>query len=342
MLQPLTAQQNKRPVAEKSGLHPRSKHRGQYDFEQLIQANTKLAEFVTLNDYNEASIDFANPQAVKTLNQALLKHFYNISDWNIPEKYLCPPIPGRADYLHYIADLLSTVNGGVIPYGRHIRVLDIGVGANGIYPLIGQREYGWQFIGTDIDPTAIVNAQKTVNANIGLSEVIKLRLQTSFTNIFTGIVQKNEAFDISMCNPPFHRSLQEAQAGSARKWQNLNKNTGKNQGKNQSKNKEKNEPILLNFGGQNGELHFEGGEDAFVNRMIKESQIFKSQCLWFTTLISKATTLPGVYRALKNANAVTVKTIDMSQGQKKSRIVAWTFLNATQQKHWRNKHWSIK
>lgn len=342
MLQPLTAQQNKRPVAEKSGLHPRSKHRCQYDFEQLIQANTKLSEFVKLNDYNDASIDFANPQAVKTLNQALLKHFYNISDWDIPEKYLCPPIPGRADYLHYVADLLSTVNGGVIPYGRHIRVLDIGVGANAIYPLIGQREYGWQFIGADIDPTAIVNAQKTVNANVGLSEVIKLRLQTSLTNIFTGIMQKNETFDISMCNPPFHRSLQEAQAGSARKWQNLNKNTGKNQGKNQSKNKEKNKPSLLNFGGQNGELHCEGGEDAFVNRMINESTIFKSQCLWFTTLISKVTTLPGVYRALKNANAVTVKTIGMSQGQKKSRIVAWTFLNATQQNNWRNKHWSIK
>ena len=339
MLQPLTAHQNKRSVAEKSGLHPRNKHRGQYDFEQLIQVNTKLAEFVILNDYNnDASIDFANPQAVKTLNQALLKHFYNISNWDIPEEYLCPPIPGRADYLHYVADLLSTVNGGVIPYGKHIRVLDIGVGANSIYPLIGQREYGWQFIGADIDPTAIVNAQKTVNANAGLSEIIKLRLQTSPTNTFTGIVQKDEAFDISMCNPPFHRSLQEAQAGSARKWQNLNKNTYKNQ----SKNKEKNEPILLNFGGQNGELYCEGGEGAFVNRMINESTIFKSQCLWFTTLISKATTLPSVYRALKNANAVTVKTIEMSQGQKNSRIVAWTFLNATRQKNWRNKHWSIK
>ncbi|HYN54211.1 MAG TPA: 23S rRNA (adenine(1618)-N(6))-methyltransferase RlmF, partial [Methylotenera sp.] len=204
----------KEPPIEKLGLHPRNKHRGRYDFEQLILANSALASFVKLNAYNDASIDFANPQAVKALNQALLKQFYDIANWDIPAQYLCPPIPGRADYLHYIADLLGSANGGVIPHGESVRLLDIGVGANAIYPLIGYREYGWHFVGADIDPIAIANAQRILDANIGLSDVIKLCLQTTPTNIFKGIVQQNETFDITLCNPPFHASLNDALAGT--------------------------------------------------------------------------------------------------------------------------------
>jgi 23S rRNA (adenine1618-N6)-methyltransferase len=39
-----------------------------------------------------------------------------------------PPIPGRADYIHQIADLLATCNKKVVPTGADIRILDIGVG----------------------------------------------------------------------------------------------------------------------------------------------------------------------------------------------------------------------
>ncbi len=333
------AQQRKEPPIEKSGLHPRNKHRGRYNFEKLVQSNAKLAEFVKLNAYNDTSIDFANPQAVKALNQALLKQFYNIANWDIPAQYLCPPIPGRADYVHYLADLLASTNGDVIPYGESIRVLDIGVGANAIYPLIGYREYGWHFVGADIDPIAIANAQRILDANIMLSEVIKLRLQATPTNIFKGIVQQNETFDITMCNPPFHASLNDALTGTQRKLRNLalsqNKNiTRENIPQSRASNKTVDKTSALNFGGQGAELYCDGGEEAFVIRMINESVLIKNQCFWFTSLISKATTLPAVYRALKKANALEIKTIDMAQGQKKSRLVAWTFLNADQQCNW--------
>lgn len=307
---------------EKTSLHPRNKHRGRYDFDHLIQVSPSLASFVRLNDYNDASIDFANPQAVKSLNQALLKQFYNISDWNIPAQYLCPPIPGRADYLHYLADLLASANGGVIPQGESVRVLDIGVGANVIYPLIGNREYGWRFVGADIDAIALANAQGILNANSSLSTAVELRIQTSPSSIFKGLVGHGETFDLTMCNPPFHASLDEARSGTKRKWQNLGKNVGKGNSS------------VLNFGGQAAELYCAGGEEAFVSSMINESMQIATQCLWFTTLISKASSLPSVYRALKKASALQVKTIDMAQGQKKSRIVAWTFLNTKQQHEW--------
>ncbi len=307
---------------EKTALHPRNKHRGRYDFDQLMQANPALASFVKLNAYNDASIDFANPHAVKALNGALLKHFYNISQWDIPAQYLCPPIPGRADYLHYIADLLASTNGGVIPQGDSVRVLDIGVGANAIYPLIGHREYGWRFVGADIDPVALKNAQHVFESNIDLSASIELRLQPIASAIFKGIVGLDDQFDLTICNPPFHASLHEASAGTQRKWQNLNKNS--------ASYKEE----VLNFGGQAAELYCAGGEESFVNRMVSESKQIATQCLWFSTLISKAASLPSVYRALKNVNALQVKTIDMAQGQKKSRVVAWTFLNTSQQRAW--------
>lgn len=303
----------------KNRLHPNNKHQGRYDFEQLIQANPALAQFVKLNAYHDASIDFANPQAVKALNKALLIQHYNILDWDIPPQYLCPPIPGRADYLHYLADLLSD-SKKIVP-NKVVRVLDIGVGANAIYPLIGNREYGWHFVGADIDVLALKNAQRILNANAGLAEVIELRLQTMPSCIFKGIIPPNEFYNLTLCNPPFHASLAEAKAGTQRKWRNL--------GKVAAKNTDKSTSAKLNFGGQANELYCEGGENAFVNRMITESVQFKTQCLWFSTLISKAENLPEVYRTLKRVNALKVKTINMTQGQKQSRIIAWTFFDLT-------------
>jgi 23S rRNA (adenine1618-N6)-methyltransferase len=301
----------------KAGLHPRNKHRDRYDFVQLIQASSALAPYVKLNEYGDVSIDFSNAIAVKALNQALLKQFYGISIWDIPSKYLCPPIPGRADYLHYLADLLGSKNADVMPQEESIRGLDIGVGANIIYPLIGNHEYGWHFVGADIDINALKNAQYIVDEN-RLSNMIELRLQTSSNSIFKGVIKQGEFFDFTMCNPPFHASLADAQAGTQRKWRGLAKNIGKNRVNAQ--------PTALNFGGQTTELYCEGGEESFVTAMINESKQFATQCLWFTTLISKAASLPCVYRALKKVNALEVKTIAMTQGQKQSRIVAWTFI----------------
>ena len=176
-------------------------------------------------------------------------------------------------------------------------------------------------VGTDIDPVALTNAQAVLDANPGLNEVIALRLQSSPKAIFSGVFQSEESFDITLCNPPFHASLAEANAGSQRKWKNLGKQSGKK--------------TVLNFGGQNAELWCPGGEEAFVCRMVAESVAFGGRCLWFTTLISKSVTLPAVYRALEMAGVQEYRTQDMAQGQKKSRIVAWTFLDESQQRVWR-------
>ena len=308
-------------VVTKTNLHTRNLHRDRYDFPQLISANPELAKFVALNEFGNESINFVDPAAVLALNRALLLHYYKIKEWDIPAQYLCPPIPGRVDYLHYLADLLSESNSGNIPRGDRVRVLDIGVGANCIYPLVGHAVYGWKFVGTEVDAVALDNAQRIVEAN-QLRDEIELRFQPSPNSIFADVTFEDEFFDLTLCNPPFHASLAEARQGSQRKWKNLGKENNKHK-----------KPIL-NFGGQSLELCCEGGEEAFVTRMIEESESGRNNCLWFTTIISKSSTLPHVYRALKYSGAIDNRTIEMSQGQKKSRILAWTFMDKKQREDW--------
>ncbi len=311
---------------EKIILHPRNKHRERYNFKQLVDTCHALAPFVKLNQYNDESIDFFDAAAVKMLNNALLKYFYNINHWDIPPNYLCPPIPGRADYIHYAADLLSGKNNGIIPTGNNIKCLDIGTGANCIYPIIGINEYGWSFTGTDIDPVAIESADKIIELNPVLKGKIELRLQTNAATIFTGIIQRSECFDLTVCNPPFHASVAEARAGTIKKLNNL-------------KRRKITKPIL-NFGGQNNELWCEGGLERFVQTMISDSKQFADSCFWFTALISKSEYLESIYESLKKAGAVEVKTIPMGQGNKISRIVAWTFLTPEKQKKWGETRWA--
>lgn len=292
-------------------LHPRNRHNGNYDFETLIGALPELKQFVSLNKFGNESIDFANPDAVRALNKALLKQYYNISYWELPKTNLCPPIPGRADYIHHIADILAESNNGVIPTGSGVKILDIGVGANCIYPIIGHQEYGWTFVGTEVDKPAKLTAENIINHNPELKDSISIRLQQSKRQIFKDIIQPEERFEMTICNPPFHNSKEEATKGTQRKLKNLGKAA---EGK----------PIL-NFSGQNNELWYEGGELAFITNMIYESVHFKTQCQWFSSLVSKKENLKPFNTILKKVNAAAVKTIEMEQGNKVSRILVWRF-----------------
>ena len=293
-------------------LHPRNLHNNRYDFEALIKTNPDLQEFVKPNKYGDLSIDFANPQAVITLNKALLSHFYGIKNYTIPEGYLCPPIPGRADYIHHIADLLAISNNGVIPKGNTIKGLDVGIGANGIYAIIGASVYDWDFVGSDIEIESIKSVENIVNSNESLKGKIECKLQLNSQNIFTGIINKDDFYNFTLCNPPFHKSLKDAMDGNKRKIQNLTK--------------QKITKNTLNFGGKNNELWCKGGEIAFITNMIKESLEFKNNVFWFTTLVSKKENLPLIYKKLEDIKVSEMKTIDMSQGQKITRVIAWSFL----------------
>ena len=299
--------------AQKPGLHPRNRHHHRYDLATLCQVTPELAQFLTRTPAGEQSVDFANPLAVKALNKALLAYFYQVANWDIPEGFLCPPVPGRADYIHHLADLLGETTGAI---PADASVLDVGTGANCIYPLIGVHEYGWRFTGSEVHAQALASAQAIISGNPGLTRSIRLRRQKDPAAIFNGIIHKNEQYDATLCNPPFHDSAASARAGSERKRRNLG----------QDKND------ALNLGGQQQELWCEGGEVAFIKTMIAESQAFGRQVMWFTTLVSRGENLPPLYRALTDVGAVKVVKKEMAQGQKQSRFIAWTFMDDDQRR----------
>lgn len=290
-------------------MHSNNIHNTSYDFKALIKAHPALSKFVYLGKSDINTINFADTEAVLHLNKALLLHHYGLTDWGIPTHYLCPPIPGRADYIHHIHDLLT--EDGI---HTNVKGLDIGVGANCVYPILGNRIYNWHMIGVDIDPTAIASAKKNVNATDALKDAIEIRQQPNNANIFEGVILKDDYFHFTMCNPPFHNSEEDAVKGTLRKLRNLG-----DLAPSQSKKE-----IVLNFGGQANELWCNGGEALFIKRMIKQSVAFKTQVGWFTTLVSKKENLVAIYKQLNKLKA-TYKTIAMEQGQKQSRMVAWKF-----------------
>ncbi|MCB0482426.1 MAG: 23S rRNA (adenine(1618)-N(6))-methyltransferase RlmF [Flavobacteriales bacterium] len=312
---------------EKPRLHPRNQNRERYDLSALITSIPELKKHIIPNKHGQKSVDFANPQAVKLLNKALLHHYYGIEHWDFPDKNLCPPIPGRADYIHHVADLLSENNFGKIPTGDAILCLDVGVGASCIYPIIGVVEYGWKFIGSEIDPQSIATAEHIASSNPRLDKLVEFRLQSKSKDAFFGIINKEEKIDLSICNPPFHASKEDADNGSRRKVKNL---TGK-----------KEKVPELNFAGISSELICDGGENKFIQNMIRESGKFSKNCLWFTTLVSKQSNLKGIYKSLENHKVSQVRTIPMGTGNKSSRIVAWSFLTKEEQKEWRESRWRI-
>lgn len=299
-------------MASKTKLHPRNLHLDGYNFERLVSQTPELEAFMVKNPVGQSTVDFQDPRAVRMLNRALLRTHYDIEFWDIPAGYLCPPIPGRVDYIHHLADLLAEDNNvQEAPRGRHIKALDIGTGASLVYPLIGQSAYGWRFTGVDVDANAVKSARQIRDVN---KLDIDLRLQNNSENIFRGVIQPDDAFHVTLCNPPFHGSLEQANKGTQRKWASLGKGRS----------------TKLNFGGREAELWYPGGEIKFIARMVAESMDFAKQCLWFTSLVSKKDNLQPLHRILGKARVAEYKVVEMAQGQKTSRFIAWTYFKKKQ------------
>lgn len=301
--------------------HERNIHSGQYDLDELVRILPEIKEYIIQTPSGRDSLDFSDSKAVLLLNKALLKKYYNVDNWMIPEGYLCPPVPGRADYIHYASDLLGEINRGEVPRGKGVNALDIGTGANCIYPIIGSQAYGWKFTATEIDPLSLKVARLIVQSNGSLSKHVKILQQKQKQFILKNMIGEKDRFDLTVCNPPFHSSKNEAVEANVRKWKNLRK-----EGEDKTPHR--------NFGGMENELWYPGGETAFISKMIKESSDYGSQVCWFTSLVSKKENLKFLKDQLKLFKVQEQRVIEMSQGQKQSRLIAWTFLSPTDRSIW--------
>lgn len=294
-------------------MHKNSLHTNSYDFELLTKNHEALKSHVFVNDYQNQTIDFSNPEAVKALNTALLYTHYDVKFWEFPDKNLCPPIPSRADYIHHLADLLRRSH-----LESDVKVLDIGVGASCIYPLLGNSIYNWSFVGSDIDEKSLQIAQKIIDKN-NLENVIELRLQRDYQHILKGILNPSDKFTASVCNPPFFKSQADALDATKTKLKGLGNKSDK---------------VIRNFSGTPKELCYAGGEKAFLHNYLYESSQFPKQCYWFTSLVSNVSHVRSMEASLKKLGATEFLVLDMIQGNKVSRVVAWSFLTEKEQNDW--------
>ncbi|WP_010134852.1 23S rRNA (adenine(1618)-N(6))-methyltransferase RlmF [Ochrovirga pacifica] len=281
-------------------MHPNNPFQNNYDFDKLTRVNSALQKYVFVNAYGNQTIKFADKDAVKELNKALLQLYYYLDYWDLPKQNLCPPIPGRLDYLLHVADLLDNK--------KDIHLLDIGTGANLIYPILGTCHFNWLCTASEVDNESINNAKDIVKNN-PLLTTITIRPQRFKNSILENIIQPNDYFDVVVCNPPFFKNSFDA----------AQKNNQKN------KNLKLTEKENLNFGGTSNELWCKGGEETFVKKMAEESVLFKTQVGWFTSLVSQKEHLKNIKRAINKTNPTEVKIVDMQQGNKQSRFVAWRY-----------------
>ena len=292
-----------------TAMHSQNPYGEGYDLKRLAKHYSTLQKYIVLNPSGEETVDFSSSSAVYELNKAILLADFKLADYHLPTGYLIPPIPGRLDYLLHVRDFLSE-KFSVDPDVK-LRGLDIGTGANGIYSILGAQHFNWTMVGTESDVKAIDIAKSNMQHTKGLQDKVEIRHQEDKSFLFKNMIQSDEQFDFTVCNPPFHGSREEAVKGSLRKLKNLG---GENY----------NKEFSLNFEGQANELWCNGGEALFIKRLLRDSVLFKDQVKVFTSLVSKAENLFKIEKQLKKAKA-NYHIIPMHQGNKKSRIIAWWF-----------------
>ncbi|VDZ74259.1 SAM-dependent methyltransferase [Atlantibacter hermannii] len=207
-------------MTTKPGLHPRNRHQNRYDFNALQQDCPELTAFVRQSPAGEATIDFADPAAVKTLNKSVTGTSLSGEKLGYSRRLFMSAGTGARRLCAFIWRICWRRT--ITTWCRATQRCWISaVGANCIYPLIGHHEYGWRFTGSEVNDEALKSANAIILANPGLNKAIRLRRQKTPDAILNGIIHKNEYYDAVMCNPPFHDSQASAAASSERKRRNL-------------------------------------------------------------------------------------------------------------------------
>ncbi|KAJ2158245.1 hypothetical protein GGF46_003922 [Coemansia sp. RSA 552] len=280
---------------------------------------TRLAqEFPELKDHLHESgdstwIDFRDATAVRLLNRALLKVYFDL-DVVLPSTNLCPPVANRLNYIKWIRDnIVPDLNPAYTLAG-----LDVGTGASCIYPLLGARVLqDCLFVGTETIEESVNVAQDNISRN-SLQSRIQLYLNADPTvtlplddEKFPQISDKDgdgSQFAFSMCNPPFYSGEDERRQLARQKDQ---------------------APHWGELSGKNEELYTEGGEEAFLSRMVSESAKLGPRIKWYSTMVGKKATLALLKTRIREEKAKQIREGTLLQGRTTRWVLAWTFLDKT-------------
>lgn len=328
---------------ERATIHPRNKYsENPPDFGLLASIYPTFQPFVFYSRDGRPRIDWKDYNATRELTRVLLLHDHGINWW-IPDGQLCPTVPNRSNYVHWIEDLLSSeiivdnqADGGVV------RGFDIGTGANCIYPLLGSSLLGWRFVGSDVSDVALEWAEKNVKNNPHISGLIEIR---KVENNEEDGLQIEDIRD-SECN--IH-NLDDACTGTS-----VSCPAELHSGVKMSyqgppvlvgvvKDEEKFDFCMCNppffetmeeaglnpktaCGGTSKEMVCPGGEQAFITRIIEDSVKLKQSFRWYTSMVGRKSNLKILISKLRAVGVTIVKTTEFVQGQTCRWGLAWSFV----------------
>ena len=170
-------------------MHARNRYRDGPNFHDM-------RELIPYSD-ESGRVDWSNPAAMRKVSATLMKLHFGLTV-TLREDRLCPGIPGRLNYIHWVEDLLGSPSAAA-------RGLDIGTGASCVYALLGAALHRstsskWTFLCTEVDRESFRTAQINVSDN-KLEDVIDVRLVDKSTILDGVITHDDGTFDFCMCNP---------------------------------------------------------------------------------------------------------------------------------------------
>ncbi|KAE8360555.1 DUF890 domain protein [Aspergillus caelatus] len=272
------------------------------DFATLALQSPEFAKYLKPN----SQLDFSDPDAVRQLSKSLLQRDFGLSV-QIPENRLCPPVPNRLNYILWLQSLLDTTGKEYrddYDPGRKVVGLDIGTGCCSIYPLLGcSVRPQWNFIATDIDDDNIRTSREAVSKN-----KLESRIRIAKTDPSGALIPLDklevEGLDFTMCNPPFYTSREELVSSAQAKER----------------------PPFSACTGAEVEMVTQGGEVAFVSRMIEESLGLRQKVLWYTSMLGKLSSVSILVEKLIGHGNHNYAVTEFVQGSKTRRwAIAWSW-----------------
>ncbi|KAG0140567.1 hypothetical protein CROQUDRAFT_84160 [Cronartium quercuum f. sp. fusiforme G11] len=288
-------------------MHPKNPYAAAApDFSALANALPSLKPFLVerAQEATRLSIDFQNPEAIRQLTMALLERDFGLH-LSLPTDRLCPTVPGRLDYCLWIIDLLNLEASESTPGDEYLGV-DIGTGSSAIYPLLLSRLLPrMKILATEIDQKSYDFALVNISTNALSDRIELIRYTPEQLSIFPveHILQSPARHSFTMCNPPFYSSKDEIDELSLKK---------------------ETVPHAACTGSET-EMLTPGGEEAFINQLIKDSLALKSHIRWFTSLCGKFTTLADVVKTFKIMKGNNYALTELLQGQTRRWVIGWSW-----------------
>ena len=275
------------------------------DFLILIKEFPDLKKYIIKQNeekLEEISFDWSNNNLSLLMTKSILDYYFNIKYYNIPKGYLIPPIPSRLNYLNLINKILIKEINSQSRYSSDIIGIDIGTGANIIYPILGNSIFNWKFICSEINDESYNNAKLILEKN-NLENEINLIKQKNKNNIFLNILNQENKYIFSLCNPPYYDYETEIKLD------------------------EKKRDNEFNF----DEVYYKKGEFGFFQRYFIESTCYKKNVYLFTILIGKKANMENINDIMNtNDNKNIIKKFNIQKiqtGNNLRYIIYWSFFD---------------